>query len=234
LNLKSEDFKIFLKSLSKISDTSILEVSSDEIYSIAASEDRAMFLWATLSGEFDLETSLNLPSISKMCKLIDLSSTSDIKFNLNGNRLEYKSKTIKFKYHLYDDGILTKPKVTLSKIKALKFDYEFDVSRSFIKTLLANCSVFKDTNKLYIYTEDGHLVWSLADKTIKNTDTLTIIGEDVDFEMDDFILNLDNVRLIDFGDSDFATFEVSKNGMGKISIDSNNIQLNYIVSSLTK
>lgn len=140
----------------------------------------------------------------------------------------------KFKYHLYDDGILVKPKITLAKIKALKFDYEFDFNKSFIKTLLSNSSIFKDTNKLYIYTEDGKLIWSLADKTMTNTDTLTIIGEDVDFEMDEFILNLDNVRLIDFGESDIAKFEISKNGIGKIGIESGNIQLNYIVSSLTK
>jgi hypothetical protein len=69
---------------------------------------------------------------------------------------------------------------------------------------------------------------------MKNTDTLTIIGDPVDFEMDEFIMNLDNVRLIDFGESDIAKFEISKNGIGKITIDSNTIQNCYIISSLTK
>jgi hypothetical protein len=193
-----------------------------------------MFLWSRLEADFGNEVSLNLPSLSKLSKLLDMVGSPEISFILNKNNLEYKSKMAKFKYHLYDDGILVKPKITLAKIKALKFDYEFDFNKSFIKTLLSNSSIFKDTNKLYIYTEDGKLIWSLADKTMTNTDTLTIIGEDVDFEMDEFILNLDNVRLIDFGESDIAKFEISKNGIGKIGIESGNIQLNYIVSSLTK
>ena len=160
--------------------------------------------------------------------------SQEISFKVNRNNLEYKSKSAKFTYHVYEDGILTKPKITLAKIKSLIFDYEFDVSKSFLKTLLSNSSIFKDTNKLYIYSEDGNLVWSLADRTMQNTDTLTVIGEEVDFEMDEFILNLDNVRLIDFGESDIAKFEVSKNGIGKIGIESGNICNNYIVSSLTR
>ena len=234
MKVKSKDFKLFLQSLAKISDTSILEVKSDETYSIAASDDRSMFLWSSLEGDFDVETTLNLPSLSRLSKLLDMVGSTDISFTLNKNNLEYKSKIAKFKYHLYDDGILAKPKITLAKIKTLTFDYEFEVSKSFLKTLLSNSSIFKDTNKLYIYTEDDHLVWSLADRTMQNTDTLTIVGEPVDFEMDEFILNLDNVRLIDFGESDKAKFEVSKNGIGKIGIESGNIKLNYIVSSLTK
>lgn len=234
MKVKSKEFKLFLQSLAKISDTSILEVKSDETYSIAASDDRSMFLWSTLEGEFDADAILNLPSLSKLSKLLDMVGSPDITFILNKNNLEYKSKAVKFKYHLYDDGILAKPKITLSKIKSLTFDYEFEVSKSFLKTLLSNSSIFKDTNKLYIYTENDNLVWSLADRTMQNTDTLTVVGGPVDFEMDEFILNLDNVRLIDFGESDIAKFEVSKNGIGKIGIESGNIKLNYIVSSLTR
>ncbi len=234
MKLKAKDFKTFLLSLAKISDTSILEVKSDEIYSIAASDDRSMFLWSSIGGDFDLESTLNLPSLSKLSKLIDMVGFTDISFKLNRNNLEYKSKVAKFTYHLYDEGILMKPKITLDKIKSLTFDFEFDVTKQFLKTLLSNSSIFKDTNKLYIYTEDGNLIWSLADRTMQNTDTLTIVGEPVDFEMDEFILNLDNVRLIDFGESDTAKFEISKNGIGKIGIESGNISQKYIVSSLTK
>lgn len=234
MKLQSKEFKTFLLSLAKISDTSILEVKSDEIYSIAASDDRSMFLWSSLEGDFDIEAVLNLPSLSKLSKLLDMVGSTDISFKLNRNNLEYKSKVAKFTYHLYDDGILIKPKITLNKIKSLTFDYEFDVTKQFLKTLLSNSSIFKDTNKLYIYTEDDNLIWSLADRTMQNTDTLTIVGGPVDFEMDEFILNLDNIRLIDFGESDIAKFEISKNGIGKIGIESGNISQNYIISSLTK
>ncbi len=220
--------------MAKINDASILEVKANEIYSIAASDDRSMFLWSTLKMASDTESTLNLPSLSKLSKLLDMIGSNDVVFGLNKNNLEYKSKSTSFKYHLFDDGILIKPKITLNKIKSLTFDYEFEVTKPFLKTLLTSSSIFKDTNKLYVYTEDDNLIWSLADRTKTNTDNLTIVGEPVDFEMDEFIMNLDNVRLIDFGDADFAKFQISKNGIGKIEIESENVKLNYIISSLTK
>ena len=234
LKLKSKEFKIFLNSLSNISDTSILEVKTDEIYSIAASDDRSMFLWSSLEGDFDIETKLNLPSLNKLSKLVDMVGSDTINFELKKNNLNYKGNSIKFTYHLYDEGILAKPKITLEKIKSLNFDYEFEFTNTFLKSLLKTSSIFKDTNKLYVYSRDGKLTWSLADKSMSNTDALTITDGDVDFDMDDFILNLDNVRLIDFAGSDTAKFYISKNGIGKISISSGDITLNYIISSLTK
>ena len=234
LKLKSKEFKIFLNSLSNISDTSILEVKTDEIYSIAASDDRCMFLWSSLAGDFDVETKLNLPSLNKLSKLVDMVGSDTINFDLKRNNLNYKGNSMKFTYHLYDEGILTKAKITLEKIKSLKFDYEFEFTNTFLKSLLKTSSIFKDTNKLYVYSLDGKLIWSLADKSMSNTDALTITDGDVDFDMDDFILNLDNVRLIDFAGSDTAKFYISKNGIGKISISSGDITLNYIISSLTK
>lgn len=193
-----------------------------------------MFLWSTLSGDFEFETTLNLPSLTKLSDLLKMVG-DDVTFKVLKNKLSYKGNGVKFDYHLYDEGILNKPKVTLKKIKSLTYDYEFSFTKSYLKqTILKNSSILKDTNKLYIYTEDDHLVWNLGDRTKTNTDNLTIIGDEVDFEMDDFIMNLDNLRLVEFGSSEVAKFEVSKNGIGKISIDSEPLQLNYIVSSLTK
>lgn len=193
-----------------------------------------MFLWSSLDGDFDIETTLNLPSLSKLSKLLDMVGSPDITFKVNTNNLNYKSKAAKFTYHLYEDGILAKPKITLNKIKSIVYDYEFEITKEFLKNLLSNSSIFKDTNKLYIYTEDDHMIWSLADRTMANTDTLTIIGDRVDFEMDEFILNLDNIRLINFGESNTANFKISKNGIGKIEIETGELKLNYIVSSLIK
>jgi hypothetical protein len=193
-----------------------------------------MFLWASLNGDFDVESVLNLPSLSKLSNLLDMVGTDEIEFELKRNKLQYRGDNVKFDYHVYDDGILTKPKITLTKIKGLSYDHTFEADKTFIKTLMKNSSYFKDTNKLYIYTEDDHLVWSLADRTKTNTDTLTVIGEEVDFEMDEFILNLDNVRLIEFGDASKMTVYINDTGIGKIKIDSNELTLNYVVSSLTK
>lgn len=234
IKFNKEDFKNFLEGLSKISDTAILNLEEDRIYAISSSEDRSMFLWSTLDWDSNITQSLNLPSVRKLSKSLDLTSEYDVEFNLNSNNLEYKGSKVKFKYHLYGDGILVAPKLTLSKIESLKYDYEFEVSKAFLVGLLKQSSIFKDTNKLYIFTDNNKLYWSLGDKTMTNTDVLTIEGDDVDFDMEEFIINLDNLQLLSFGDSLKFTFRINKMGIGNINLKNGNVELNYIISSLTK
>jgi hypothetical protein len=234
LKFDKEDFKSFLSGLLKVSDTAILHVESDQIYAISASEDRSLFLWSTLEGDFDHSAVLNLPSLKKLYKALDLVPDKTVTFTNNSNNLEFKGSKVKFKYHLYGDGILVAPKLTLTKIKSLKYEHKFIVEKEFLKQITKNSSVFNDTNKLYIFTHDDHLVWSLGDKTMTNTDVLTFVGDKVDFEMDEFILNLDNVRLLSIGKETDFTMEVNKMGIGKISLKNGEAELNYILSSLTK
>jgi hypothetical protein len=234
IKFNKEDLKNFLEGLSKVSDTAILNLKDDKIYAISSSEDRSMFLWSTLKWSSDIDQTLNLPSVKKLSKALDLVSDKEVEFDLNSNNLEYKGNKVKFKYHLYGDGILVAPKLTLSKIESLQYEYEFEVSKAFLTSLLKQSSIFKDTNKLYIFTEDDKLYWSLGDKTMMNTDVLTVEGDDVDFEMDEFILNLDNIQLLSFGDSKEFTFKINKMGIGNITLKNGNTELNYILSSLTK
>ena len=234
LKLPKEDFQNFLDGLSKVSDTAILNIENDKMYAISSSEDRSLFLWSSLESDFDFNATLNLPSLKKLSKSLNLITSSDVDFVVHPNHLDYKGKGVKFKYHLYEDGTLVAPKITLAKIQSLTYDYEFDVSKVFLKEVLKNSAIFNDTNKLYIFTEDDKMVWSLGDRTQMNTDVLTLIGESVDFEMDEFILNLDNVRLLNFGDSDSLKLEINKMGIGKATVKNGNVDLNYILSSLTK
>lgn len=233
LNLKSKDFIHFLKCLSRISDKAILEVSDHEMYSIVNSDDRSLFLWATLDGLFGIDTTLNLPSVSKLSDVIEMAGSPEVSLGVMTNKLQYLGSNIKFDYHLHDDGIITKPKITLAKIKSLKYDYVFYVNKDFLKTLLKNSAAFKDTNKLYIYTEDGHLVWSLCDVTKHNTDRLTVSGGAVSFEMEAFIMKLDNIRLINFDNCLDIKFEINDTGIGCITLRFPGFVLNYIVTSLT-
>jgi hypothetical protein len=194
-----------------------------------------MFLWATLSGDFDANVTLNLPSLKKLSKALDLTSNDDIEVKLNSNNLEYKGKDIKFKYHLHDDGILNKPKLSLEKIKSFKYDAELNITKTFLSQLLKNSSIFSDTKKLYIYTEDDHLVWSLADKTLANTDTMTIVGDDVDFELDTFILNLENLRSLYLSSESDITLRINSTmGIGCFELSFDELELKYIISSLTR
>lgn len=234
LKLKKEDFQLFLNGLAKVSDTAILYVTDDSMHAITASEDRSLFLWSSLDGDYGVNTTLNLPSLKKLSKSLDLIGTSDLELVVNPNNLEFKGNKIKFKYHLYSDGILVAPRLTLSKIESLKYDFEFECSKQFMASILKNSSIFKDTNKLYIYTEDDNLIWSLGDKTQINTDVLTMVGESVDFEMEEFIINLDNMRLLSYANEQILKFRINDMGIGNIQLKNGDVQLNYILSSLTK
>jgi hypothetical protein len=174
LKFDREDLKNFLEGLSKVSDSTILNIDLDKIYAISSSEDRSMFLWSTLESDQDTKGVLNLPSVKKLSKSLDLIAEPEVEFSLNSNNLEYKGSKVKFKYHLYSDGILVAPKLTLTKIQSLQYEYEFDVSKAFLVSLLKQSSIFKDTNKLYIFTEDDKMYWSLVDKTMMYTDVLTV------------------------------------------------------------
>lgn len=194
-----------------------------------------MFLWATLEGDFDAKVTLNLPSLKKLSKALDLTSDEEVSFKLNSNNLEYKGKDVKFKYHLHDDGILNKPKVSLDKIKSFKYDVDLVITKTFLTQLLKNSSIFNDTKKLYIYTEDDHVIWSLADKTLSNTDTLTIIGCDVDFEFDTFILDLENLRSLSLSNDSDITFRMNTTmGIGCFELKYDDLDLKYIMTSLTR
>lgn len=234
IQFKKEDFKSFLDGLSKVSDSAILHIKSDNMYAIAAASDKSLFLWSSIDEDFELQTTLNLPSLGRLSKTLDLIPTSTFELLINSNNLEYRGTSTKFKYHLHGDGILVGPKLTLTKIENFQYEYEFMVERAFFMSILKNSSIFKDTNKLYIFTEDGKMVWSLGDRTQMNTDVLTMVGEDVDFEMDEFIVNLDNMRLLNLGNDPYFKFRVNKLGIGNIQLKNGKVDLNYILTSLTK
>lgn len=233
LVINRKEFQSYLNNLATISDNAILNVDSDKISCIVGAEDRSLFLWSVLEGDFDVNRALNIPSLRKFSKALNLISKDEVKLTINSNHIEYKGD-IKFKYHLFDDGILQKPKITIAKIEALKYDTEFEVSKDFIKNLLKTSSVFNKTKKLYVFTDNGELWWSLADKTATNSDVFTVSSGAVDFELDDFILNLDNVPLLSFGSQNKLEVKINPMGIANFHAKSDNIILDYIATSLTK
>lgn len=234
LVLPKKEFITFLDGLGKINDSIILKVEKDSLYALSASEDRSMVLWSKLEGDFEADRTFNLPSVKKLSKSLSLIRDTTVEFSVNTNNLEYKGTSVRFKYHLLDDGILVAPKMSLAKIEKMTYDYEFEVSREFITSLLKTSTIFKDTNKMYIFTRDGKIIWSLEDKTMSNKDVFSVEGDEVDFEMDEFIVNLDNFRLIDFGKEQTVSFKINKMGIGNVSLTNGSVELNYIISGLTK
>jgi len=223
-----------LKNLSKISDNGILKLNDGGITTISASEDSNMYLYTTVAGDFP-KCELHLPSIKRLESAVRLINEEDFEFILNRNHLEYKSEDIKFKYHLHEEGVLSKPKISIDKIKSFNYNIEFYLSQEFLATLLKNSSVVGQ-NKLYIYTEDDKLFWKIGDDEKTNSDSLVMAHEsDVDFELQKLILNIDNFKnLTDMSGCELLFKINSKIGLGCIVCEKNDVTLSYIFTSLVK
>ncbi len=235
LKLESEQFNQFISSISKVNDQAIITISDEGISSIVASDDRALFLWASIEGSFGDEAVLNLSSVQKLADLIKIANAKELDLEIKTNQIQYRGDSVKFDYHLLDDGILTAPKLTTKKIKSLEYEQEFTLPAKTIKQLLKDGCVLKDSNKVYITTEDEMLKWTFGDKSQSNLDSLSFdvdnyTGEDLDSP---FIISTDNLRLMNLGLSEEVKFEINKLGIGKISFTNGDLKLIYIVSSLT-
>ena len=109
----SPEFVTFLDSLSKINESAILEVVEGEpcqMTSLISSSDNTLILYAEFLGQSaNYSGRHNIPDIKKLTRVIESITEKDLKFIVNSNNIEYKDKSVKFKYHLYEDGFLSKP-----------------------------------------------------------------------------------------------------------------------------
>lgn len=202
-----------------------------------ATVDCRMILLAKLAGSFGYTGDLNLPSSKKLSDALSMTSGDDIDLKVNSNNLEYKNGNIKFKYHLFDEGIIAKSKYRISKLEGLEYNIEFDITVPYFQSLLKSASVFKSSNKMYLFTDDdGKLVWSLEDREATNSDVFSVVSDAVDFEISrPFIMSLDNLKTMNLKDSTAITVKVnSDTGYGCFVLKSGDLELNYIILTLVK
>jgi hypothetical protein len=228
------EFLKYLDSLSKINESAILTIKKDKIESLVASADNTLILYSEFTSKSGLEDVLNIPDIKKLSRVVDTIPSNEIEFKINSNNLEYKGHGIKFKYHLFDEGFLSKPNVNLDKINAFKFDVRFSVDKNMLNQIFKGSTFASETNKIYFYTEDGQLMAELTDRARHNTDNFTIAIQKADFDLSPTPINFDNIRLLT---SINKTFDISINTEYGVVVFDNllaNIKLKYIISSLTQ
>ena len=209
-------------------------MKKDRIESLVASADNTLILYSEFTSKSDLEDSLNIPDIKKLSRVVDTIPSNDIEFKINSNNLEYKGNGIKFKYHLFDEGFLSKPNVNLDKINAFKFDVNFSIDKNMLNQIFKGSTFASETNKIYFYTEDGELMAELTDRARHNTDNFTIAIQKADFDLKPIPINFDNIRLLT---SINKRFDININTeYGVVVFDNllDNIKLKYIISSLTQ
>ncbi len=116
--------------------------------------------------------------------------------NINSNNIQYSGNGVKFKYHLFEEGFITRPNINLDKINKFKFDVEFNLDKILLQRLFKGSTFASETNKIYFYTENGNLMAELTDRARHNTDNFTLSLGKTDIELKPVPVNLDNIRLL--------------------------------------
>lgn len=232
--INRNEFLKYLDSVSKINDSAIFEIKPEGITSLVSSVDNTLVLFSEFVMASDFTSTINVPDIKKLYRVLETINEDEIELKINGNNLEYKGKDIKFKYHLFEEGFLSKPNLNIEKIRNFTFDVKFNITKSTLQQLFKGSTFASETNKVYIYTEDGALKAELTDRARHNTDNFTITIGSADFELSPIPINFDNIRLMSSIDSDY-TFNVNtQHGVVVVDNNSDSTKLKYIISSLTQ
>lgn len=224
----------FLSPLNKINENAVLKVTSDKISSLTSANDGTLILHTNYECENDIEsTILNIPDINKFMKVLSCTTEDDLQLDFDKNCLVYKSKDIKFKYHLLEDGILTTPAINVSRIKELNFDMSFKMPAAIVLNLLKGSTFTTDTNKVYFYTEEGSVYGKLTDMQKHNVDVYTqkLANEHKGELADALPLNFEVIRMIAGIRFNSMDVHINKdNNVYIFDISDENYKLNYIAS----
>jgi hypothetical protein len=232
------DWIRFLESISKINESTILTTQEGDpglVTSLVSSADNTLILYGEMSGvTANYNGSINIPDIKKLVRVVDSIDTQDLLLTINSNSIEYRGKSLKFKYHLYEDGFLSKPSINVDKIKGFTYDIKFTLKKESINSIIKGSTFATETNKLYLYTQDGRLKGELTDRARHNTDVFALDLGEADFDLSPLPVNFDNIKLLSFIGEDINFGINTEYGVTVIDILNNNIKLKYIITSLTQ
>lgn len=237
LSLKKNLISKFLDSAARVNDSCIIDLdqSNNKCSVVVSSADNTLILYGEITDvDSTYSTSLNLPDIKKLVRVVDSISTDNITLEIEANSLQYKGKDIKFKYHLYEDGLLVKPPININKIKSFEYDIFFNITKEMLGSIIRHSTFASESNKIYLFTENGDLKCELTDRSRHNVDAISLNLGKVDFTLSPLPVNLDNIKLVNII-SDNLTFNInSEFGVLVVDIVRDDIKLKYIITSLSQ
>ena len=234
LTNKSEFLK-FLDAISKINDQGvILDIENERVSSLVSSLDSTLILCSEYNTNLSFEDKINVPDVKKLRHVLDTIESDNVEVTINSNNLQYNGSDVKFKYHLYEEGFITRPNINLEKINSFTYDVEFEIDKNLLGRIFKGSTFASETNKLYFYTENGLLMAELTDGSRHNTDNFTISLGAADFNLDPIPISLDNVRLLSIINDKFNVKINTEYGVVIFDIQENGIKLKYIISALTQ
>lgn len=242
LKLDKKDFaENFLTVIGKAVDVVSIKITNTGMYTVCNKPDSSIILLGKYNYSFDIaeELSLNIGDIKKLLRVLDCIDEETFNFKINSNHLFYKSDKIQFKYHFLDDSIVPKATLKKDKIESLKNDTFFDIDGRKLQEILKASSFTTDTNKIYIYGQNGGVNCELGDKEKSNTDSISMKLTDTleGAPLTSIIpFNLDVFRL--FSGVKFEKARVGINNTYKIMSfyikPTDNTEFTFVISGLVK
>ena len=227
----------FLKPINRFSETAILNIAGNKITSLVSSADNTTILYAQylLDKQYDEPKTLNIPNIDKFINSLKVIEDNNIDLILNSNNIQYKTSTLKFKFHLYEDGILSSPKINIDKVNSFKNDVNFNIESSVLNRLIKSSLITPEINKVYLYSEDNKIHAELTDRTVSNSDMFSFcLVEDYDGPSlaQPIPLMLDPIRALSSLNASASVGINNEYGIAQFKIHTNQSILHYIITSL--
>lgn len=235
-----------LKPVNRLTESCVLHADDNLLYTLCCSGDNSVILYATNELPVKVkDIKLNIISIKKLLTGLDcLGDDGEFKLVYNENHIICKSinnlngENTHIKYHLVDDNIIKESSVNIQKIASLKYDTVFDLSLNKIKQIISAYSFSTDVNKIYFYTKDDKVYAEIDDKTLQNTDNVSLmaspsfIGTPL---LDPLSVKIEVFKLLI---SSKTNIKVKINNEFKVFVfetqEDENTQLKYIISALVK
>jgi len=246
LPISKELLQKILKPINRLTESCVLKIQKDGLYSICSSPDNTVVLYAKIKFPIELEEQirLNLINIKKLiCGLECLEDNGEFSLEYSKNNIKCSNtneegEKTHFKYHLVDDSVIKECPFNISKLSTIDFDTEFNIENSKIKQIMSGYTFASDVEKIYFYTKDTAIYCEINDRTMQNVDNITIKVCDqysgLSFD-DGIVINMEVFKNLVSYKNDV---KVKINNEYKVfvfqNIDDNDVELKYIVSALVK
>ena len=229
-----KEFLSFGKSLVKINDAAIFAASKDQINCLIGSPDNATIAYGTLKCGTSYDGCINISSLVKLSKAIDQIGETTPQLLVNANNLEYKSTSLRFKYHLLDHGIINQPAINIKKINELTFNIEFKLSPSKLIDLSKFSAFSTDSNKVYLSCDGETVFANLTDRARSNVDNIEFEFAKCSTPFDSMPFNLEFFRSLNYSSESIISVSINAaKPVITIDIENERYKLKYITSSLT-
>ena len=235
---RSDFVSKFLLPVSKISNSAVFKLSETGISTLLSAADNTVILYGRYSSDMDIQdnTSVNLPDLSRLIRVLQCIEDDNVDLLIQDNNIKYSSPSMRFTYHLLEDGIIVPPSISVEKIKKIQYDTSFTIPFNSIINLIKGSAFTININKVYISTKDDSVYADINDKQSHNVDNITLKlcdkykGLPIDTPLP---ISFETIRTLAGSRCDNIEILInSELNVMMFKINNGNIDITYIVSGL--